>query len=90
MPENAGPQDNTLENYKIVKVGRGTSKPLKYRQCANCGNTITDFRIDVIENGGESTRTYYCVHCIFKAFLDEQQKPKPWSKKLMNLFLIRN
>jgi hypothetical protein len=76
-------------HYRIVKVGRGTSAPRRYKKCVNCGGSINDFRIESLGKG-DVRKKFYCIHCAFKSFLTEQERSRRWYRKFFQLFFNKN
>ena len=75
-------EDKKLD-YKIFKVGRGVNTPQKrLRNCASCGQQITDFRIEQIINGN---KVYLCIHCPMQAY--NMLNGNTWKHKLAKKLL---
>lgn len=68
---------------RIVKVGRGTSTPSKYRHCKICGKNITDFRFEVVTNEGPNES--YDITCMAEFYFNIKTK---WWYKLFAYFRL--
>ncbi|NQT69099.1 MAG: hypothetical protein HQ552_05915 [Desulfobacteraceae bacterium] len=71
--------------FTVVKVGRGSNKPTKFKVCAECGQECEYHRVDY----KEPVKKSICFLCLVKAYEYKKKKESKWYNKIIS-FCIRS
>ena len=68
-------------DYKIIRIGRGSNTPKKFKQCDWCGREMATYRFEFSDSN--SKRTVICPDCVMDQFelYEKSKKGGGWIKR---------